>query len=91
MFVQLADELVGASGSGTELTLSHPGGEEVIDLGTASSFGNARQVSIDNIDTGLGDWTLGVSSVAGEFAGESNRLNPSVIRDIIVDVHYRVE
>jgi hypothetical protein len=89
--VQLADEFIDSEGSGTVFTLIHPGGEDAIDISTASSFGNARQVSINNINSRPGEWTLTVSSVGNGLAGESNQLNPDAIEDIIFIIHYTIE
>jgi hypothetical protein len=91
VFVRLADEFKDANASGTEFTLIHPGGEETVDLGLADSFGNVRQVPIDNINSGPGEWTLTVSFVGEELEGESNQLNPNAIEDIIFILHYTVE
>ena len=62
ILVRLADELSGASASGTEFTLTHPGGENAVDLTASISFGNVRQVSLD-MNSQPGEWTLAVASV----------------------------
>jgi hypothetical protein len=94
IFVRLADDLDDANVSGTEFTVTYPGapgGEETRDLGSGFSFGNMRQVSINDISSGPGEWTLIVSSVGEELEGESNQLNPNAIEDIIFILHYTVE
>jgi hypothetical protein len=94
VFVRLADEFDDANVSGTEFTVTypgHPGGEETEDLGSGFSFGNMRQVSINDISSGPGEWTLTVSTVGTELTGASNQLNPNAIEDIIFILHYTIE
>ena len=62
-----------------------------MDLGAASSFGNVRQVSINDLNSGPGEWRFEVTSVGNGLTGESGELNPNVIEDIILILHYRVE
>jgi hypothetical protein len=90
VFVQLAEEFNDAEGSGTAFTLIHPGGEDTVDLGAASSFGNVRQVSIP-IDSEPGEWSLTVSGVGSGLGGDPGRLNPQAIEDIIFVLHFTVE
>jgi hypothetical protein len=94
IFVRLADEFDDANVSGTEFTVTYPGpprGEETVDLGSGFSFGNMRQVSINDISSGPGEWMLGVSAVGAGLAAEPNQLNPNAIEDIIFILHYMVE
>lgn len=90
LFVRLNDEFVEADGSGTELTLNHPRGGNVVDLGAAFSFGNMRQVSINSMNSGLGEWTLTISAIGAGLAGASNQLNPNAVEDVVVILHYIV-
>ncbi|MPZ76799.1 MAG: hypothetical protein GEU77_09750 [Deltaproteobacteria bacterium] len=88
VFVRLADEFNDASD--TEFTLIHPGGEETVDLGTAFSLGNVLQVSVSNINSEPGEWTLTASSVGEGLTDEANQLNSNAIEDIIVILHYTI-
>ena len=91
LLFRLADEWVDADGSGTVFALAHPGGEATVDLASASSFGQVRQITIDNLDSAPGEWTLAVTSVGDGLDSEPNRLSSEAIADIVVIVHYRVE
>jgi len=91
IFVRLADEIENPDAAGTEFSLFHPGGEEPVDLGAAASFGNVLQVSIGNLNSGPGEWSLSVSSVGDGLADESSQLNPNAIADITFILHYAVE
>ena len=96
LFVRLADSFIqpedpGSEVSGTAFTLIHPGGERTVELDAAAPIGNTRQVTIDNVSSGPGEWRLTLSSVGEGLTGESNRLNPIAIEDIILILHYRIE
>ena len=96
LFVRLADSFIqpddpGSEVSGTAFTLIHPGGELTVELDEAASIGNLSQVSIDNISSGPGEWRLTLSSLGEGLTGESNRLDPIAIEDIILVLHYRVD
>ena len=90
VFVQLADAFIQADGSGTEFVLTHPGGETNIDLGTATTLGNLRQIAIDDMDSMPGEWTLTVSAVGSSLADESERLNPDAVKNIIFALHFTI-
>ena len=88
VFIQLADDFVGADATATTFTLNHPGGEEVLDLATATASGNLRHLSIDGLNSAPGPWTLSVTGVSNDLATEQNQLNALAVEDIVIVLHY---
>ena len=91
VLLRLTEAFTDAEASGTEFTLVHPGGEEVIDFNAASRFGHVRQVSVSAVSSAPGPWTLTVAGVSTGLAGQADRLNPNAIEDLLLILHYRME
>ncbi len=90
LFVRLDEEFSGADATGTVFTLTHPGGEEILDLGAASALGNLRQISVGGLASSAGEWVLDLTSVGSDLEGEAGRLDPQAVEDVLLILHYTV-